>query len=152
MIWHALGECFWNLYTNHLLKIDGFLKGWLLNITPLKDLKSCRQRQSVWLNQCASKKSYCSSLIDIFLKNSLTCWPDCFGLWYRVIIFTDPFDNISQDYSIAGLELARVPRVPGTRQNSEHHLWHPRILWYLILKGTRRAHSICKWLSSVSNS
>ena len=33
----------------------------------------------------------------------------------------------------AGLELARVPRVLGTRQNSEHHLWHPRILRLLIL-------------------
>ena len=43
---------------------------------------------------------------------------------------------------ISGLELARVPRVPGTRQNSEHHLWHPRILRFLILTGTRRAHSM----------
>ena len=42
----------------------------------------------------------------------------------------------------AGLELARVPRVPGTLRNSEHHLWHPRILWSLILTGTRRAHSM----------
>ena len=42
----------------------------------------------------------------------------------------------------AGLELARVPRVPGTRQNSEHHLWHPLILRFLILTGTRRAHSM----------
>jgi hypothetical protein len=41
-----------------------------------------------------------------------------------------------------GLELARVPRVPGTRRNSEHHLWHPRILRFLILTGTRRAHSM----------
>ena len=41
-----------------------------------------------------------------------------------------------------GLELARVPRVPGTRQNPEHHLWHPRILRFLILTGTRRAHSM----------
>ena len=32
---------------------------------------------------------------------------------------------------IAGLELARVPRVPGTRRNSEHHLWHPLILRFL---------------------
>ena len=43
---------------------------------------------------------------------------------------------------ITGLELARVPRVPGTRQNSEHHLWHLRILWFLILTGTRSAHSM----------
>ena len=34
----------------------------------------------------------------------------------------------------AGLELARVPRVPGTCRNSEHHLCHPRILRFLILK------------------
>ena len=44
--------------------------------------------------------------------------------------------------SCSGLELARVPRVPGTRQNSEHHLWHPRILRFLILTGTRRANSM----------
>ena len=43
---------------------------------------------------------------------------------------------------ISGLELARVPRVPGTRRNSEHHLWHPWILRFLILTGTRRAHSM----------
>ena len=41
-----------------------------------------------------------------------------------------------------GLELAWVPRVPGTRQNTEHHLWHLRILRFLILTGTRRAHSM----------
>ena len=40
---------------------------------------------------------------------------------------------------ISGLELARVP---GTRRNSEHHLRHPRILRFLILTGTRRAHSM----------
>ena len=39
--------------------------------------------------------------------------------------------------STSGLELARVPRVPGTCRNSEHHLWHPRILRFLILSGTR---------------
>ena len=39
-----------------------------------------------------------------------------------------------------GLELARVPRVPGTRQNYEHQLWHPQILRFLILTGTRRTH------------
>ena len=27
-------------------------------------------------------------------------------------------------------------------RNSEHHLWHPRILRFLILTGTRRAHSM----------
>ena len=43
---------------------------------------------------------------------------------------------------LTGLELARVPRVPGTRQNSEHHLWHLQILNFLILTGTRRAHSM----------
>ena len=43
---------------------------------------------------------------------------------------------------MAGLELARVPRVPGTRQDSEHHLWHPLILRFLILTGTPRAHSM----------
>ena len=42
----------------------------------------------------------------------------------------------------AGLELARVPRVPGNRQNSKHHLWHPRILRFLIVTGTRRARSM----------
>jgi hypothetical protein len=46
-------------------------------------------------------------------------------------------DHLSQ----SGLELARVPRVPGTRRNSEHHLRHPRILRFLILTGTRRARS-----------
>ena len=35
-----------------------------------------------------------------------------------------------------GLELDQVLRVPGTRLNSEHHLWHPRILRFLILTGT----------------
>ena len=45
-------------------------------------------------------------------------------------------------YILTGLELARVPRVPGTRWNSEHHLRHPRILRFLILTGTRRAHSL----------
>ena len=40
-----------------------------------------------------------------------------------------------------GLELARVPRVPGTCRNSEHHLWHPRILKFLILTGTRGPQS-----------
>ena len=39
------------------------------------------------------------------------------------------------------LEIARVPRVPGTRRNSEHHLWHPWILRFLILTCTHRAHS-----------
>ena len=43
---------------------------------------------------------------------------------------------------ITGLELARVPRVPGTRQNSEHHLWHPLILRFLILTSTHGAHSM----------
>ena len=43
---------------------------------------------------------------------------------------------------VAGLRLARVPRVPGTRRNSEHHLWHPQILRFLIITGTRRAHSM----------
>ena len=41
-----------------------------------------------------------------------------------------------------GLELARVPQVPGTRRNSEHHLWHPWILRFLALTGTRRANSM----------
>ena len=41
-----------------------------------------------------------------------------------------------------GLELAQVPRVPSTRRNFEHHLWHPRILRFLMLTGTRRAHSM----------
>ena len=48
----------------------------------------------------------------------------------------------STHYFLTGLELARVPRVPGTRRNSEHHLWHPRILRFLILTGTPRAHSM----------
>ena len=39
-------------------------------------------------------------------------------------------------FHTSGLELARVPRVPGTRRNSEHHLWHPLILSFLILTGT----------------
>ena len=43
---------------------------------------------------------------------------------------------------IAGLELARVPRVPGTRRNSEHHLRHPLFLRFLLLTGTCRAHSM----------
>jgi hypothetical protein len=42
----------------------------------------------------------------------------------------------------SGLELARVPRVPGIRRNSKRHLGHPRILRFLILTGTRRFHSI----------
>ena len=41
-----------------------------------------------------------------------------------------------------GLELAWVPLVPGTCRNNEHHLWHPRILRFSILTGTRRAHSM----------
>ena len=44
--------------------------------------------------------------------------------------------------SISGLDLARVPRVPGTRRNSEHHHWHPRILRFLVLTGKRRDHSM----------
>jgi hypothetical protein len=40
---------------------------------------------------------------------------------------------------ISGLELARVP---GTRQDSEHHLRHPLILRFLVLTGTRRAQSM----------
>jgi hypothetical protein len=44
--------------------------------------------------------------------------------------------------SVTGLELAWVPRVPGTRRNSGHDLWHPQILSFLILTGTHRAHSM----------
>ena len=44
--------------------------------------------------------------------------------------------------ALSGLELARKMWVPGTRRNSEHHLWHPRTLRFLILNGTRRAHSM----------
>ena len=40
---------------------------------------------------------------------------------------------IFQSHIFSGLELARVPQVPGTRRNSEHHLWHPQILRFLIL-------------------
>ena len=54
--------------------------------------------------------------------------------------------------AITGLELARGPGGPGTRRNSEHHLWHPRILRFLILTGTRKAHSMQKVAPSVSNS
>ena len=59
-----------------------------------------------------------------------------------------PFDcqrcdlRFSSSKLYAGLELAWVPRVPGTRRNSEHHLRHLRILRFLILTGTRRAHSM----------
>ena len=36
--------------------------------------------------------------------------------------------------------------MPGTRRNSEYHLWHPRILRFLILTGTRRANfTLNKW-------
>ena len=46
----------------------------------------------------------------------------------------------------SGLELARVPRVPGTHQNSEHHLWHPLILRFLILTGITPELNLCsKW-------
>ena len=37
-----------------------------------------------------------------------------------------------------GLELARMPRVNGTRRISEHHLRHLRILRFLILTGALR--------------
>ena len=47
----------------------------------------------------------------------------------------------------AGLELARVLRVPV----SEHHLWYRRILRFLILTDTRRAHSIQQVAPSVSS-
>ena len=53
------------------------------------------------------------------------------------------------DITHTGLELARVP---GTRRNSGHHFWHPRILSFLILIGTRRAHSIQQVAPSISNS
>ena len=49
---------------------------------------------------------------------------------------------------LSGLELERVP---GTRQNSEHHLRHPRILRFLIITGTHRAHSMQQVAPSVSN-
>ena len=50
------------------------------------------------------------------------------------------YSSVQTKHDKAGLELAQVPRVPGTRQNSVHHLWHPRILRFLILTGTRRVH------------
>ena len=53
----------------------------------------------------------------------------------QVILYTN-------DLLMTGLELARVPRVPGTRRNSEHRLWHPRISRFLIVTGTRKAHSM----------
>ena len=53
-----------------------------------------------------------------------------------------PPKTLAELHTYSGLELARVPRVPGTRRNSEHHLWHPWILRFLILTGTRRAHSM----------
>ena len=47
----------------------------------------------------------------------------------------------------AGLELAQVLRVPGTCRNSEHHLWHPWILRFLLLTDTPRPELILcnKW-------
>ena len=57
----------------------------------------------------------------------------------KKVYFNEFVANVLHD---TGLELAQVPRVPGTRRNSEHHLWHPRILRFLILTGTRRAHSM----------
>ena len=41
---------------------------------------------------------------------------------------SDSGKKMRKNINFSGLELARVPRVPGTRRNSEHHLWHPRIL------------------------
>ena len=39
--------------------------------------------------------------------------------------------DLTNEILHTGLELARVPRVPGTRRNSEHQLWHPWILRFL---------------------
>ena len=50
-------------------------------------------------------------------------------------------DKVSIDTYI-GLELPRMPRVPDTRRNSEHHLWHPRILRFLILISTPDCNQI----------
>ena len=61
-----------------------------------------------------------------------------FHHWIRFLIFLlKEWQTI-----ISGLELARVTRVPGTGQNSEHHLRHSRILRFLILTGTCRDHSM----------
>ena len=62
---------------------------------------------------------------------------------------------------IAGLELARVPRVPGTRRNSEHHLRHPLFFevlnanWHLqssfyVTSGTLSFKFLTQALYSVS--
>ena len=66
-----------------------------------------------------TRKHYAENLLHIFIKTKSILSLGC-----------------------AGLELARVPRVPGTRRNSEYLLWHPLILRFLILTGTRKAHSL----------
>ena len=42
-----------------LLKIDGFLKGWILNITPLKSFKNVFLTDVVWIKKVFCEKSLC---------------------------------------------------------------------------------------------
>ena len=91
------------------------------------------------------------NILEITMKKNLLKRCAIFGNEFKIRINSVGFDNphiksvqvifvVDKVVCYSGLELARVPRVPGNRRNSEHHLWHPRK--FLILTGTRRAHSM----------